>query len=110
MISLPARLDDARHLAEVTQLTKRNTRHPELAIESARTTGDFATVADTRLRSIARQRSELQSCLEPLIDGQFLVHDGRLQGSTLGGLVCDGLAAALVLFNCAGFRHIGVPS
>src|SRR5690606_12346957 len=54
-VSLPARLDDARHLAEAAQITKRDTRHLELAIESARATGDFATVTDTRLRAIARQ-------------------------------------------------------
>src|SRR3546814_20416113 len=54
-VSLPARLDNARHPAEAAQITKRDTRHLELAIESARTTGDFTTVADTRLRAIARQ-------------------------------------------------------
>src|SRR5690606_33600143 len=32
-----------------------------------------------------------------------------LQGSALGGVLSDGLAAALVLLNCACLRHMEVP-
>src|SRR5690606_28112726 len=85
-VSLPARLDDARHLAEIAQFAKRNTRHLEFAIECARAARDFATVANAGLGAVARHFGKLQGRLEALLDRESLVLDDRLEGGALGSL------------------------
>src|SRR5690606_38874386 len=58
-LSLPARLDHAGHLPEVSELAQRNAAELELAIVAARTTREFATVADATRRRVPRQCGEL---------------------------------------------------
>src|SRR5690606_25412883 len=91
------------------QLAQSDTAQLELAVVTARTAADFATVAHAHLRRIARQLGELQAGCEALIERQVLVLHNRLEGSTLGSILLGHLGAAVVLFNRAGLGHLLGP-
>src|SRR5882724_6952073 len=97
MSSLPARLDQARDLAVVAEITKRDARYLELAIVGARTAGDFAAVADADLGRVARQRRKLQLGAEALFHRLGLVHDDGLERLALGTVLVRKLPAPVVL-------------
>src|SRR5471030_1948704 len=82
----PARLDHAGDLPRRRQLAKRDTRHLELAIESARPAGEQAAVADAHLGGVARQLGELQPRGEALFQRQVLIVGDRLQSVPLAGV------------------------
>src|SRR6478609_982220 len=99
MFSLPARLDQARDLAVIAEITKRDARYFELAIIGARTAGDFAAVADADLGRVARQGGKLELSAEALLQRLGLIHDDRLESGTLGGVLVRKLAAPVVLLD-----------
>src|SRR3954462_4480771 len=99
MCSLPARLDQARDLAVVAEVPKRDARYFELAIIGTRAAGDFAAVADTDLGRVARHGGKLQLSAETLFHRLGLVHDDRLERVTLGTVLVGKLAAPVVLLD-----------
>src|SRR5882757_1036413 len=99
MSSLPARLDQARDLAVIAEITKRDARYFELAIVGTRASGDFAAVADADLGRVARHGSQLQLGAEALLHRLGLIHDDRLEGPTLGSKLVHELAAPVVLLD-----------
>src|SRR5690606_12811788 len=105
MPPLPAGLDKAWDQATVTKLAKRDTRHPEFAVVSTRTTRNLTTVADASLRRVARKGSKLKLRLEALFNRLALVHDDGLQCATLRSIAIDQLPARLVLLDCANLCH-----
>jgi hypothetical protein len=116
MLPLPARLRQARDLAQVAQLAQSDTAHLELAVVGARTAGHFAAVANAVLGRVARQFGQLQARLEALFQRQGLVVRDRLQGGALRGVLRDegldllvavysGLFLAIVLFPSRSVLH-----
>src|ERR1700761_1885661 len=72
--SSPARLHEAGNEALGAKLAQRNAAELVLAIDGARTAGQFAAVAIAVLRRIARQLRKLQRCREALFHRLGLVH------------------------------------
>src|SRR5678816_2896918 len=66
-LPLPARLHDAGQSPGRRQLTQREARELELAIDRARPAGDRAPVANARRRGIARQLGQLDAGIEPVL-------------------------------------------
>src|SRR3954447_23549303 len=99
MSSLPARLDQARDLAVIAEITKRDARYFELAIVGTRTAGDFAAVADADLGRVARQGSKLELSAETLFHRLGLIHDDRLERCALGTVLVGKLAAPVVVLD-----------
>src|SRR5690606_30003912 len=85
--SLPARLDQDRDQAVITQHPQRDARHLELAIVSPRTARHLAAVAYAGLRRVARQLGKLELCPEALFHGLALIHDDRLQSRPLWSIL-----------------------
>src|SRR5262245_61334217 len=74
--SLPARLDDARHLALEGEIAQLVAREAELAVHAARPAGERAAVAQAHRRGVARQLLQLVACLGlGLVRGTGVVDD-----------------------------------
>src|SRR5215510_9314889 len=84
-LPLPARLHDAGQGAQRGQLTQRQPRKLELAIDRARPAGELAPVADARRRGVARQLRQLEAGREAILRGELVVHRHRLEPGALGG-------------------------
>src|SRR3712207_8300018 len=77
--------------ALVAELAQRDTGHAELAVVSAGTARDLATIADAGRARVARQLGQLEARLEALLHGLRLVvrseeHTSELQSRQY--LVC----------------------
>src|SRR3569833_2745303 len=96
-LSLPASLDHAGHLPEIAELTQRYAAQLQLAVVAAGTTRDFAPVAHTARRRVARQRGELELRGETLFLADRLVHGDVFQLGALAGILLAQLLAAVVL-------------
>src|ERR1700736_2874659 len=81
--SLPARLHEPGHHAPRPEIAKRDTAHPELAVDAAWPSGDLATQAHSSRAAIARQLGELDATLEALLGRLRLVLGHRLQRPAL---------------------------
>src|SRR5256885_14411243 len=101
MSSLPARLDQARDLAVVAEITKRDARYFELAIVGTRTAGDFAAVADADLGRVARHGGKLELSAEALLHRLGLIPNDRPERSPVGTVLVGKLAAPVVLLRLA---------
>src|SRR5690349_7750767 len=73
VLSLPARLHQARDLPQVAQLAQRDTAHLHLAVVGTRPARDLATIADATRRRVPRQGGELQLRREALLHRHALV-------------------------------------
>src|SRR5205085_1993637 len=60
---LPARLDDARHLAAHREIAQLVAAEAELAVHAARPSGEGAAVAQSHRRRVARQLLQLRARL-----------------------------------------------
>src|ERR1700754_83525 len=97
--SLPARLDEAGNQPLRAVFTHRDAAHLVLAIDRARTSGDFAAVANPGRRRIARQLGELQRRREALFHRLLLVGDDGLELRPLGRSVLGHLLPPVVLLD-----------
>src|SRR5690606_2304426 len=96
VLSLPARLHEARDLPEIAQLAQRDAAHPELAVVAARAARNLAPVAHARRRGIAGQRRELESRREALLERHALVLDDILEPEALAAEALGQLLAPVV--------------
>src|SRR5689334_8370782 len=92
LLSLPARLDQARDLPEIAEFTQGDTAHLELAVVGARTARHFAAVTDAVRCRIARQGGELEGRSEAILQRHLLIHHdglerGALRAKLLGQLL-----------------------
>src|SRR5205814_7298235 len=82
-LSLPARLDDAGHLALERQVAQLVASQAELAIDATRTPGQGAPVAQAHRRGITRQLLQLEPRLFlRLVGGTHVVDDLEQQGAS----------------------------
>src|SRR5204862_6113015 len=93
---LPARLDDAGHLALQRQVAQLVAAQTELAIDAARTAGERAAVAQAHRRGVARQLLQLQARFFLRLIGGARVVDDLEQGRAPRLELLDGFAAFLV--------------
>src|SRR6266403_1935447 len=96
---LPARLDEAGNKALRAVFAHRDAAHLVLAIDRARTAGDFAAVANPGRRRIARQLGELQRRREALFHRLLLVGDDGLELRALLRSVLGHLLPPVVLLD-----------
>src|SRR3569833_1886563 len=106
LVSLPAPLYLAGHLPEIAELTQGDTAQFHLAVEAARPAGQFATVANTTRRRIARQLGELELGGETLFHADLLILGEGLQLGALVRVLLAQLPAAGVLLDRAGLCHV----
>src|SRR5688572_14327591 len=85
--SLPARLGHAGDQTLARQITKLVAAHSELAVVTARTAGDLATIANARRRGIARHLGELDTRSETLFRRKLHVAGDRLEALALLSLL-----------------------
>src|SRR6202041_2842768 len=97
--SLPARLYEPGNQALGAEFAQRDTGKLVLAIDRARTPGQFATVANPGRRRIARHFGELQRRRKPLFHRLCLVGDDGLQLRALGSGVLRHPLAPVVLLD-----------
>src|SRR5215470_13138950 len=96
--SLPARLHEPGNQALGAEFAQRDTGQLVLAIVRARTSRQFATVANPGRRRVARHLGELQRRREPLFHRLGLVGDDRLQlGALRRGVLGHPLAPVVLL-------------
>src|SRR5690606_38018713 len=105
MPPLPARLNKAWNQATVTKLTKRDTRHPKLAVVSTRTTRNLTAVADASLRRVECKSSKQKLRLQAGVNRLALAHAKGLQRATLCGIAIDHPTSRLVLLDSRNLRH-----
>src|SRR5690348_3796788 len=107
--SLPARLHKAGNEALGAKFAQRDPAQTMLAIKGARTAGQFATIANSRLGRVARDLGKLQRSSEALLHGQLFVVRNCFQ---LRAPVCEFLrhpASSVILFYRTLLRHTFTP-
>src|SRR3954465_15350669 len=109
-LPLPARLHDAGQCARRGELTQREARELEFAIDRARPAGELAPVADARRRGVARQLRQLDAGCEAVLRGELVVHRHRLQPGALDGILLCHLHAPLVLVDRTRLGHLSSPA
>src|SRR6188508_1858564 len=102
---LPARLSQTGNQAFVAQFPKHDPRQAELAIIAARTTSQFAAVADAGRVAVTRQLGHLEARDEALGLVDRGVIRNRLELRNLRRGLRDELLATLVLVHGTQFRH-----
>src|SRR5215467_11306618 len=103
--SSPARLHEARDEPLGAEVAQRDAAEFMLAVIGARTARQFAAVADTRCRRIARQFSELEGGGKPLLHGQLLVAGDRLERNAAVGVTLRHLAPPVILLDHTLLGH-----
>src|SRR3982750_2952170 len=104
-IPLPTRLHDTGNQALVGQVPEHDPRQAELAIISARPSGQLAAVADARRVPVARQLRHLETSNQPLgLVARLIVRD-RLELRVFRRILLNELLATLVLVDRTQFRH-----
>lgn len=93
---LPARLRKAWDESLVSHFTEGDTADHELSVDSTRTSGQLATVADTLLSTVTRQRLKLHASLKTLLIGELRIDSLSAKLSTDWGLVLSHLDALVV--------------
>src|SRR3546814_8022930 len=88
--------------AEVAQC---DTRHLELAVDTAGTTGQLTAVPDADPRTVPRHLRQGDGRQEPFFDRNRLVGGHRLQPGTLRRVLGRQLGAPVVLLDRALLRH-----
>src|SRR5438045_7001199 len=109
-LSLPARLDDAGHLALERQVAQLVATQPEHAVDATRTARQGAAIAQTHGRGVARQLLQLEPRLFlRLFGGPHVVDDlEQLGASRL--VLGDGLDAFFLTEDESKFGHVGYLS
>ena len=80
----------------MSHLSERDSRDHELSVNTARTSSELATIADTLLSSVPWQRLKLHASLVTLLLGEFRIDSLSAKLSTDWGLVLSHLDALLV--------------
>src|SRR3954470_11039210 len=106
--SLPARLHKTGDQALGAELPERDTAELVLAVNAARPSRHFATVANARCRRITRQLGELERRGEPLLHRLLLVARDRLETRAAPRQPLRQPAAPVVLLNRTLLRHLAL--
>jgi hypothetical protein len=93
---LPARLRKAWDKSLVSHLTEGDSADHELSVDSTRTSGQLATVADTLLSAVTWQRLKLHASLKTLLIGELRIDSLSAKLSTNWSLVLSHLDALVV--------------
>ena len=80
----------------MSHLSERDSRDHELSVNTARTSSELATIADTLLSSVTWQRLKLHASLETLLIGELRIDSLSAELSTNRGLVLSHLDALVV--------------
>src|SRR5277367_4922613 len=107
--SSPARLDETGNQALIAQFAERDARHPHLAIETARPSCHFTTIAHANDRAVARQRREPDARLEALLHRTRLVVGDVEQTLSAGGEFLRQPLLAQVIFYRTLLCHLSAP-
>src|SRR5262245_42436423 len=94
---LPARLHDAGQHSRRGELTQRQPRQFEFAIDAARAAAQLAAIAYTCRRGVARHLRKLQAGCETILRRQLRILRLLLQRGSLGGVLLHQPGAPLVL-------------
>src|SRR5262245_9157754 len=106
---LPARLDHAGDETLASEVAQRDSRHAQLAVITAGTPGEIATVANPRGRRIARQFGELETGGEPFLGRQGPGGGDRLEPRPPRLVLLGEAAALLVPLDHARLGHSSPP-
>src|SRR6266700_1302867 len=107
--SLPARLHKARNQAFGAKLPQRDTAQAMLAVVSARTSAELATIAHADPRGIARQFGQLQCGGETLLHRQFFIVRDRFELCAPIGEFLRHFPPPVILLDRTLLRHTFAP-
>src|ERR1700755_428116 len=107
--SSPARLDEAWNQALIAKFAQRNARHLHLAIDTARPSRHFTTIAHANDRAVSWQRREADPRLEALFHRTRLIVGEVKQAFATGGELLHQPLLAQIILNRTLLCHSSAP-